>query len=140
MDTGFVALVWDKQPNAGTAGFSTIYDTSASPIGLNFKQVSTSKDRFVILWQDDWICQNSGPGNSKASCNKKHYNLPDKFLQEFSGSGSTLTSGALLPAQQQYRRIHGLASIQFNHDLLSLMSNPKGLIMFHSNLNAPQHN
>ena len=119
MDTGFVALVWDKQPNAGTAGFSTIYDTSASPIGLNFKQVSTSKDRFVILWQDDWICQNSGSGNFEGIRNKKYYNLArHKFLQEFSGSGSTLTSGALLLcycSNNNTGESTGSASIQFNH-------------------------
>lgn len=119
MDTGFVALVWDKQPNAGTAGFSTIFDTSVSPIGLNFKQVATSKDRFVILWQEDWVTQTSTNGNFEGIRMKKFYDLSrHKFLQEFAGSGTTIQSGALLlcyVSNNNTGTSDNSASIIFNH-------------------------
>lgn len=119
IDTGFVALVWDKQPNAGTAGFSTVYDTSVGPIGLNFKQVATSKERFVILWQEDYVVQANSNGNFEGIRFKKYYDLSKhKFPQEFSGSGTALQTGALLICYCSNNNT-GLsdssASIVFNH-------------------------
>jgi hypothetical protein len=93
LDSGFVALVYDSQPNASNATFGTIFDQSAGqPAGLSFKNTTNYDARFKILWVDHYTVSPGGPQVYKR---RKYYNT-SALAYEFNGStASTPSTGAL---------------------------------------------
>lgn len=106
-DTGFVALVWDRQPNTTIATFNTVFDTSSGDPGLAFTGTKGFGDRFVVLWKEPYVVQNfaqtatvgfDGNGNFSNVRNTKYIKLDKKQWQcEYASSTTaTPTTGALL--------------------------------------------
>lgn len=98
-DTGFVALIWDKQPNGGAATFANIYDTSAASPGLALRNTSSFKDRFVVLWMEPFVRQNNQStafGNFQNIRNRKYYSFPDNWRCEYGATAASVpTTGAV---------------------------------------------
>lgn len=98
-DTGFVACVWDKQPNQATASFATVFDTTSSTPGQAFKLNLANKDRFQVLWIEPFVRQGGGTsGGNFLNCrNRKWYDLRKFTKCEFGGTATAVPStGALL--------------------------------------------
>lgn len=117
-DSGFVACVWDSQPNQTTAGFSTVFDTTSAPPGLAMKLNLANKDRFKVLWLEPFIRQAGGAalGNPINCRNRKFTKFATNSKCEFGGTavavpstgaililmGSTTNSGTTTSAQFAY--------------------------------------
>lgn len=98
-DTGFVALVWDKQPNQATATFATVFDTTSSTPGQAFKLNLANKDRFTVLWQEPFIRQGGGTsGGNPINCRNRKWIDLKKFTKcEFGTNAVAVPStGAVL--------------------------------------------
>lgn len=98
-DTGFVACVWDKQPNQATASFATVFDTTAATPGQAFKLNLANKDRFQVLWFEPFIRQGGGTsGGNAINCrNRKFFDLMKFTKCEYGGTAAAVPStGAVL--------------------------------------------
>lgn len=92
-DAGFVALVYDKNPQASSAAFSDIFDTSASPAGTALKNTIAEPSRFEIVWIDQFTLSNMGPQINK---NRHYYKVKEHQMKvEYNTlSSATPTIGA----------------------------------------------
>ncbi len=53
LDDCFIAVVYDRQPNASTASYSTIFASNNSPpVSQTFPNIAAWKERFKILYQE----------------------------------------------------------------------------------------
>ena len=101
-DTGFWAVVLDRQPNGALAAFSDIFDTTNSPtLGLAEKNTRLYQDRFKVLAMEPWVIGPLGQGDPYRK---------DRFIDmsklksndataNYNGTGATisdLNNGALL--------------------------------------------
>lgn len=98
-DTGFVALVWDKQPNGGAATFLNVFDTSAANPGQALRNTTSFKDRFQVLWLEPFVrqsCQSGSLGNSSNCRGRKYYSFPTTWKCEYGSTAASVpTTGAL---------------------------------------------
>lgn len=98
-DTGFVACVWDTQPNQTAAGFSTVFDTTVAPPGLAMKLNLANKDRFKVLWLEPFIRQAGATSTGNpVNCRNRKFTKLDVYTKcEYGGTATAVPStGALL--------------------------------------------
>jgi len=91
-DSGFVALVLDRQPDAGgLGGFSGIFDQSASqPAGVAFKNSISGDKRFKLLWVDQFAIGVGGPSIVKNRHFYKFNTESTDSVVEFNGTTASL--------------------------------------------------
>lgn len=56
-DSGFIAVVWDKQGNALTPAFGNVFSSSSAPPGQAFINVEADRDRYKVLKLEHYYCQ-----------------------------------------------------------------------------------
>lgn len=87
-DSGFVALVLDKQPDGTGTGFGNIFDTSANNAGQAFRNTYQYPDRFKVMWIEHFAISSAGP-----ACQKfRKFHKVREDMQDVSFPGSTATS------------------------------------------------
>ena len=114
-DSGFWALILDRQPNGALAAFTDMYDTTLGLSGIAPRTILTSQERFKVLATEQWTASAASQGGSAYICNK--YIDMSKLkgqdgIATFS-SGSTgiaaFNSGALLLVYAQ-NALNGIAT------------------------------
>jgi len=56
-DSGFIAIVLDKQPNGTTPSFGSIFDSNNASPGNAFINVALDRNRYRVLKQEHYYCQ-----------------------------------------------------------------------------------
>lgn len=56
-DSGFIAIVYDKQPNAATPSFTNVFDSVGSVPGNALLNVALDRDRYKVLKLEHYYCQ-----------------------------------------------------------------------------------
>lgn len=118
-DPGFVALVWDKQPNQTAATFGTIFDTTSATPGLALRLNLANKDRFQVLWLEPFVRQagSTALGNSMNIRNRKFAKLPLNYKVEFGGTAAAVPStGACLICMGSNTNSGTTTSAQFTYN------------------------
>lgn len=96
IDTGLVALVYDRQSYGSGAVYSDIWDTAAGLFGQQFKNIKSNGNRFVILWS-----MVVGPAETQTSFQhiriRKRVLIPWKYsIVRFGGTSAAVPeTGAL---------------------------------------------
>lgn len=85
LDTGFVALVYDSQPNMGTPTFSNIFDDTLCPSGQAFRNTSQNGDRFKVVKINQFAVSSAGPVVDKQ---RMYYKVPEALQDTEYSSGS----------------------------------------------------
>jgi len=91
LDTGFVALVYDSQPNGTTPTFSTIFDDTLGPSGQSYRNTAQNADRFKVVKINQYAVSSGGPVVDKQ---RMYYKVPEalqdtEYLSGSAGSPST---------------------------------------------------
>ena len=119
-DTGFWAVVLDRQPNGALAAFSDIFDTTpGSTLGLAEKNVKLYQDRFKILAMETWIVGPVGQGDPYRKdrwIDLSKLKGPDATAN-YNGTGGTiadLNNGALLFVSAQNASSSPQVTVAYN--------------------------
>lgn len=86
LDTGFVALVYDSQPNMGTPTFSNIFDDTLCPSGQAFRNTASFADRFKVCKINQWAVSSAGPVVDKQ---RMFFKIPESMADTEYSSGSS---------------------------------------------------
>lgn len=90
LDTCLLNIVYDRQPNNATAGYSDIFDTTTVPIGLMFRQLAKNQERFKIVrtWVVGPMNQNTPTSGARI---RSYYAIPKSKSQcRYIGTAATV--------------------------------------------------
>lgn len=92
LDTGFVALVFDSQPNGGTPTFGDIFDDTLCPSGQAFRNTANNGDRFKVAKIEQFAVSSAGPAVEKK---RMYYKVPDAVqdTEYLTGSAGVPSTG-----------------------------------------------
>lgn len=73
-DSGFIALVYDRQPNGAFPSFGDVFNLGSFGTALAFKNTAANGDRFKVVKMEKWAVGSPGPVNQYG---RLFYKIPE---------------------------------------------------------------